>query len=70
MDGVEVTRPSPKISLVHQSIATFPWMTALDNVMLVLAGTGMDEQEAQFSSARRCSTSSGCRGSRATIQRR
>jgi NitT/TauT family transport system ATP-binding protein len=46
LDGVEVTRPSPKISLVHQSIATFPWMTALDNVKLVLAGTGMDEQEA------------------------
>ncbi len=46
LDGVEVTRPSPKISLVHQSIATFPWMTALENVMLVLAGTGMEEQEA------------------------
>jgi len=46
LDGVEVTRPSPKISLVHQSIATFPWMTALDNVRLVLAGTKMDEQEA------------------------
>jgi len=46
LDGVEVTRPSPKISLVHQSIATFPWMTALDNVKLVLAGTEMQEQEA------------------------
>lgn len=46
LDGVEVTRPSPKISLVHQSIATFPWMTALDNVNLVLAGTGMEEQDA------------------------
>lgn len=46
LDGVEVTRPSPKISLVHQSIATFPWMTALDNVNLVLVGSGMDEQEA------------------------
>ena len=46
LDGVEVNRPSPKISLVHQSIATFPWMTALDNVMLVLTGTGMEEQEA------------------------
>ena len=34
------------LSLVHQSIATFPWMTALDNVNLVLAGSGMDEQEA------------------------
>jgi NitT/TauT family transport system ATP-binding protein len=46
LDGVEVTHASPKISLVHQSIATFPWMTALDNVKLVLVGTGMDEQEA------------------------
>ncbi|HVC26882.1 MAG TPA: ABC transporter ATP-binding protein [Nitrososphaerales archaeon] len=46
LDGTEVARPSPKISLVHQSIATFPWMTALDNVNLVLAGTGMKEQEA------------------------
>ena len=46
LDGVEVTHPSPKISLVHQSIATFPWMTALENVMLVLTGSGMEEQEA------------------------
>jgi len=46
LDGVEVTRPSPKISLVHQSIATFPWMTALDNVKLVLAGSGMEENDA------------------------
>jgi NitT/TauT family transport system ATP-binding protein len=46
LDGVEVTRPSPKISLVHQSIATFPWMTALENVTLVLTPTGMGEQEA------------------------
>jgi NitT/TauT family transport system ATP-binding protein len=46
LDGVEVTRPSPKISLVHQSIATFPWMTALENVVLVLAGTGIKEPDA------------------------
>ena len=43
LDSVEVTRPSSKISLVHQSIATFPWMTALDNVKLVLIGRGMDD---------------------------
>jgi ABC-type taurine transport system ATPase subunit len=30
---------------VHQSIATFPWMTALDNVKLVLLGTTMSDQE-------------------------
>ena len=45
LDGAEVTRPTPKISLVHQSIATFPWMTALDNVRLVLTGSGMEEAE-------------------------
>lgn len=45
LDGVEVTRPTPKISLLHQSIATFPWMTALDNVRLVLTGSGLEEGE-------------------------
>lgn len=44
LDGTEVTRPSSKISLVHQSIATFPWMTALDNVKLVLAPTHISNQ--------------------------
>lgn len=34
--GKEVTHPSPLIALIHQSIATFPWMTALDNVKLAL----------------------------------
>ncbi len=34
--GKEVDSPSSKIALVHQSIATFPWMTALDNVKLAL----------------------------------
>jgi len=45
LDGVEVTRPSYKISLVHQSIATFPWMTSLDNIKLVLIGKGMSDGE-------------------------
>ena len=30
----KVVRPTPKIVLVHQSVVTFPWMTALDNVKL------------------------------------
>jgi NitT/TauT family transport system ATP-binding protein len=34
--GKEVTHPSSKISLIHQSIATFPWLTALENVKLAL----------------------------------
>ncbi len=46
LDGVEVCRPSSRISLVHQSIATFPWMTALENVKLVLSGSRMTEEEA------------------------
>jgi NitT/TauT family transport system ATP-binding protein len=45
LDGKEVTRPSSRISLVHQSIATFPWMTALDNVKLVLTGSGMPDED-------------------------
>jgi NitT/TauT family transport system ATP-binding protein len=45
LDGKEVTRPSSRISLVHQSIATFPWMTALDNVKLVLTGSGMADDD-------------------------
>jgi NitT/TauT family transport system ATP-binding protein len=43
MDGSVVSRPSSKISLVHQSIATFPWMTALDNVKLVLLDRKMND---------------------------
>ncbi len=45
LNGLEVTRPSSKISLVHQSIATFPWMTALDNVKLVLLGSKRSDEE-------------------------
>ena len=47
LDGVEVCRPSSRISLVHQSIATFPWMTAFENVKLVLSGSRMAEEEAR-----------------------
>ena len=36
LEGKQITRPSSTISLIHQSIATFPWMTALDNVKLAL----------------------------------
>ncbi|AWR96412.1 ATP-binding cassette domain-containing protein [Acidianus sulfidivorans JP7] len=34
--GKKITEPTPKISLIHQSIATFPWLTALENVKLGL----------------------------------
>lgn len=45
LEGKPVTRPSSRISLVHQSIATFPWMTALENVKLSLKGK-MDNEQA------------------------
>ncbi|MEL9970396.1 MAG: ABC transporter ATP-binding protein [Metallosphaera sp.] len=34
--GKKVTRPTPRIALIHQSIATFPWLTAVENVKLGL----------------------------------
>lgn len=46
LNGKEVTRPSSKIALVHQSIATFPWMTAIDNVKLALKCKQVSDQEA------------------------
>ena len=46
LDGKEVRKPSSKISLIHQSIATFPWMTALQNVKLSLICKHLEENEA------------------------
>jgi NitT/TauT family transport system ATP-binding protein len=46
LDGTEVKKPSSKISLIHQSIATFPWMTALDNVKLSLISKRIEPEEA------------------------
>ncbi len=45
--GRIITKPTPKMMLIHQSIITFPWMTALENVKLSLKNRGMsdDEQE-------------------------
>lgn len=45
--GKPVLRPSPKLVLVHQSIVTFPWMTALDNVMLSLIPKHLGRDEAR-----------------------
>ncbi|WP_174449259.1 ABC transporter ATP-binding protein [Conexivisphaera calida] len=45
LHGEEITEPTPKISLIHQSIATFPWMTALENVKLALVGRGLSKEE-------------------------
>jgi NitT/TauT family transport system ATP-binding protein len=46
LDGEEVRKPSSKISLIHQSIATFPWMTALENVKLSLISRKIGQDEA------------------------
>ena len=45
LHGEEISEPTPKISLIHQSIATFPWMTALENVKLALVGRGLSREE-------------------------
>jgi NitT/TauT family transport system ATP-binding protein len=34
--GEPVTKPTPRIAMIHQSIVTFPWLTALENVKLGL----------------------------------
>ena len=52
LEGKEVTRPSASIALIHQSIATFPWMTALDNVRLALICKGVTKVEATQTSER------------------
>jgi NitT/TauT family transport system ATP-binding protein len=46
LEGKQITRPSSNISLIHQSIATFPWMTALDNVKLALICKRIPHDEA------------------------
>ncbi|BBD73789.1 nitrate/sulfonate/bicarbonate ABC transporter ATP-binding protein [Sulfodiicoccus acidiphilus] len=45
--GNPVTEPTPEIALVHQSIVTFPWMTALENVMLGLKAKKVPKREAE-----------------------
>ncbi len=57
----EVKKPSSKISLIHQSIATFPWMTAIDNVKLALIGKGISQDEMN-SIARRTLETVGLKG--------
>lgn len=43
--GKKITKPTPRIALVHQSIATFPWMTALENVKLGLKYRKLSKEE-------------------------
>jgi NitT/TauT family transport system ATP-binding protein len=46
LDGKEIKKPSSRISLIHQSIATFPWMTSLENVKLSLICKHLPQDEA------------------------
>lgn len=46
LNGSEINTPSSDIALIHQSIATFPWMTALDNIKLALKSKKIDVDEA------------------------
>jgi NitT/TauT family transport system ATP-binding protein len=48
LNGIEVKAPSSRISLVHQSIATFPWMTSLDNVKIVLRNKVKDDEATEI----------------------
>ncbi|GGM73263.1 nitrate/sulfonate/bicarbonate ABC transporter ATP-binding protein [Thermogymnomonas acidicola] len=47
LEGRRILRPTPRVILVHQSIVTFPWMTALENVMLALKPKRMSKEEAR-----------------------
>jgi len=43
--GKKINGPTPKIALIHQSIATFPWLTTLDNVKLGLKYRKLSKEE-------------------------
>lgn len=43
--GVPLDRANPKIAVVFQSFALFPWYTVLDNVKIGLVGSGLSEEE-------------------------
>ncbi len=43
--GKPLYEPTPEVSLIHQSIVTFPWMTAEENVMLSMKTKDMSRDE-------------------------
>ncbi|MBX8631651.1 MAG: ABC transporter ATP-binding protein [Thermoplasmata archaeon YP2-bin.285] len=47
LQGKRILRPTPQAVLVHQSIVTFPWMTAVENVMLALKPKRLSREEAR-----------------------
>ena len=47
LHGKPVLRPTPLISMVHQSIVTFPWMTAKENVLLSLKTRSIEKERSE-----------------------
>ncbi|MEM3852262.1 MAG: ABC transporter ATP-binding protein [Methanomassiliicoccales archaeon] len=47
LNGIEIRKPVPEIILIHQSIITFPWMTALENVTLAPRSMRFSGEEAE-----------------------
>jgi NitT/TauT family transport system ATP-binding protein len=45
LKGKPILRPTPLVAMVHQSIVTFPWMNALENVMLSLKNKRLSKEE-------------------------
>ncbi len=43
--GKPIYEPIPEVALIHQSIVTFPWMTAEENVMLSMKTKSMSHDE-------------------------
>ncbi|KJE48834.1 MULTISPECIES: ABC transporter ATP-binding protein [Acidiplasma] len=43
--GRVLHEPTPEVALIHQSIVTFPWMTAEENVMLSMKTKNMDREK-------------------------
>lgn len=43
--GKQLYEPTPEVALIHQSIVTFPWMTAEENVMLSMKTKDMSHDE-------------------------
>ncbi|MHB1492939.1 MAG: ABC transporter ATP-binding protein [Thermoplasmataceae archaeon] len=42
-----ILRPTPLVAMVHQSIVTFPWMNALENVMLSLKNKRITKEDGE-----------------------
>ena len=43
--GKQLYEPTPEVALIHQSIVTFPWMTAEENVMLSMKTKDVSRDE-------------------------